>query len=146
MENRQKTVLALLVGAAVGAGVGLLYAPSSGREFRRKVGESTRGAQERAGLKFKNSKTSFSDGANKVLSKLESRVEETLSSASMKADDILESLEHKLEELRKQNKKFQKNGSPKMNNKDTAIASENNTIEDEKDNAGPGKKEKNTVS
>ena len=86
MSNSGTTFLALLTGAAIGAGLGLLYAPDSGDETRRRLSE-----------KAKRAKIDF-----------EVRLEETLSSASYKADEILASLETKLDELRKQNAKFQR--------------------------------------
>lgn len=36
MANTGSTLLALITGAAIGAGVGLLYAPDSGEKTRKK--------------------------------------------------------------------------------------------------------------
>jgi gas vesicle protein len=50
-DSRVDSLVAFLLGAAVGAGVALLIAPTSGEETRRKLGETARrigeGAQDR---------------------------------------------------------------------------------------------------
>ena len=52
-DSRVDSLVAFLLGAAVGAGVALLIAPTSGEEARRKLGETARrlgeGAQDRLG-------------------------------------------------------------------------------------------------
>ena len=41
-DHRSDTLLAFLLGAAVGAGVALLVAPTTGEETRRRLGEKAR--------------------------------------------------------------------------------------------------------
>lgn len=108
MANSGSTFLALLTGAAIGAGLGLLYAPDSGEETRRKLGENARRTQDDLNRRYKETSSNLSQKAKKAKMDFEDRLEETLSSASSKADEILSGLEAKLEELRKQNAKFQK--------------------------------------
>ena len=98
----------MLTGAAIGAGLGMLYAPDRGEETRRKLGENARRTQDDLNRRYRETSSNLSQKAKKAKSDFEVRLEETLSSASYKADDILTSLEAKLEELRKQNAKFQK--------------------------------------
>ena len=108
MAKSGSTFLALLTGAAIGAGLGMLYAPDRGEETRRKLGENARRTQDDLNRRYKETSSNLSQKAKKAKSDFEVRLEETLSSASYKADEILTSLEAKLEELRKQNAKFQK--------------------------------------
>lgn len=108
MANSGSTFLALLTGAAIGAGLGMLYAPDSGEETRKKLGENARKTQGDLNRKYRETSSNLSQKATQAKSDFEKRLEETLSSASYKADDILSSLESKLEELRKQNARFQK--------------------------------------
>ena len=61
-----------------------------------------------AGIKPFQKTSNLSEKARKARTDFEARLEETLSSASHKADDILSAMESKLEELRKQNSKLQK--------------------------------------
>lgn len=107
-DNSGTTFLALLTGAAIGAGLGLLYAPESGVETRRKLGDNARKAQDSLNSKYRETSSSLSQKAKRAKVDFETRLDETLSSASYKADEILNGLEAKLEELRKQNAKFQK--------------------------------------
>ena len=108
MANSGSTFLALLTGAAIGAGLGMLYAPDSGEETRKKLGENARRTQDDLNRRYKETSSNLTQKAKKAKMDFEDRLEETLSSASYKADEILSSLETKLEELRKQNAKFQK--------------------------------------
>ncbi len=108
MANTGSTLLALITGAAIGAGLGLLYAPESGEHTRKKLRKDAEDAQDRLNKRYKETSSNLSDKAKKARIDFESRLEETLSSASHKADDILSAMETKLEELRKQNAKLQK--------------------------------------
>ena len=110
MANSGTTFVALLTGVAIGAGFGLLYAPESGEETRRKIGDNAKKAQDNLNKQYKSTSSNLNQKARKAKSDFESRLEETLSSASFKADEILTGLEVKLEELRKQNAKFKKEG------------------------------------
>ena len=108
MAKSGSTFLALLTGAAIGAGLGMLYAPDSGEETRRKLGENARRTQGDLNRKYRETSSNLSQKARKAKNDFERRLEETLSSASYKADEILDSLEGKLEELRRQNAKYHK--------------------------------------
>lgn len=108
MANTGSTLLALITGAAIGAGVGLLYAPDSGEKTRKKLKEESKKAQDRLNQKYTETSSNLSEKAKLARTDFEARLEETLSSASHKADDILTAMETKLEELRKQNARLQK--------------------------------------
>lgn len=113
MANTGNTFLALITGAAIGAGLGLLYAPDSGDKTREKLRKDAFDAQDRLNKRYRETSSNLTDKAKKARLDFEERLEETLSSASHKADDILAAMESKLEELRKQNAKLQKDKSGK---------------------------------
>lgn len=121
MANSGSTFLALLTGAAIGAGLGMLYAPDSGEETRRKLGENARRTQEDLNRRYKETSSNLSGKAKKAKMDFEDKLEETLSSASFKADEILSGLEAKLEELRKQNAKFQKERKGEADSADNIV-------------------------
>lgn len=108
MANTGKTFLALVTGAAIGAGFGLLYAPDKGEKTREKLRKDALDAQGKFNKKYKETTSTLSERVRSAKSDFETRLEETLSNASYKADDILTAMEGKLEELRKQNAKLQK--------------------------------------
>lgn len=108
MANSGNTLLALIAGAAVGAGIGLLYAPEKGDLTRKKLKDDAQRAQERLNVKYQETASNLSERAKQAKVDFEKRLEDTLSSASFKADDILDALESRLEELRKQNSKLHK--------------------------------------
>ncbi len=108
MANTGSTLLALVTGAAIGAGIGLLYAPDKGEKTRKKLKKDALDAQDRFSKKYNETASNLTEKAKKAKFDFEERLEETLSSASHKADDILAAMESKLEELRKQNAKLQK--------------------------------------
>lgn len=108
MAKSGNTLLALITGAAIGAVAGLLYAPDSGENTRAKLNEEARRAQDDFNRKYKETSSNLGTKAKKARKDFETRLSETLSSASFKADEILAALESKLEDLRKQNAKLQK--------------------------------------
>ncbi|MCH2489881.1 MAG: YtxH domain-containing protein [Flavobacteriales bacterium] len=107
-SNTGQTLLALLTGAAIGAGIGILYAPDKGSKTRNKISKETKKAQKRLNKQIKETSNTLSEKAQAARLNFEEKLEDTLSSASYKADDILLAMEDKLEALRKQNAKLQK--------------------------------------
>lgn len=110
MANSGNSFLALITGAAIGAAVGLLYAPDSGEVTREKLSKDAKKAQDQFNKKYKETSSNLSAKAKQAKHDFETRLEETLSSASYKADEILAAMESKLEDLRKQNAKLQREG------------------------------------
>lgn len=107
-SNTGQTLLALLTGAAIGAGIGILYAPEKGSETRDKLSKEAKKTQKKLNKQIKETSSTLSEKAQHARLSFEEKLNETLSSASYKADDILLAMEDKLESLRKQNAKLQK--------------------------------------
>lgn len=107
-NNTGQTVLALLTGAAIGAGLGILYAPDKGEKTRDNISKSAKKAQKQLTKQLKETTDKLGTKASAARLSFENKLEDTLSSASYKADDVLKALEEKLEALREQNAKLQK--------------------------------------
>ena len=107
-SNTGQTLLALLTGAAIGAGIGILYAPEDGKGTRKKIKKEADKAQKKLKKQLKETQDALGNQAKNTKLSLEQKLESTLSSASYKADDVLAALENKLDTLRKQNAKLQK--------------------------------------
>ncbi|MDN3723075.1 YtxH domain-containing protein [Aequorivita sp. SDUM287046] len=106
-SNTGQTLFALLTGAAIGAGLGILYAPDKGSKTREKLSKDAKNAQRNLSKQIQETTSSLSEKAQQARFSFEQKLNETLSSASYKADDILLAMEDKLEALRKQNAKLQ---------------------------------------
>lgn len=107
-SNTGQTLLALLTGAAIGAGLGILYAPDKGVNTRDRLSKEAKKAQKKLNKQIRETSNTLSEKAELAKLSFEQKLNETLSSASYKADDILLAMEDKLEALRKQNAKLQR--------------------------------------
>ncbi|MBT0607133.1 YtxH domain-containing protein [Aequorivita echinoideorum] len=106
-SNTGQTLLAILTGAAIGAGIGILYAPDKGSNTRTKLSKEAKKAQKQLNKQIQETTSNLSSKAQSAKFSFEQKLNETLSSASYKADEILLAMEDKLEALRRQNAKLQ---------------------------------------
>lgn len=104
MAGKTGTVVAVLAGAAIGAALGILFAPDEGKNTRKKIKDGA--AQKADELKGK-----VGDFTETVKSKfgyakqdIEAGLDNLVSSVGNKADEVISSLEKKLEELKKSTK------------------------------------------
>lgn len=105
-SNTGETILALLTGAILGAGIGILYAPAKGSDTRKKIGEEADKAGDYIRENVEHTASNLSNQAQKARTSFEKKLSETLEGTSEKADDILVAMEKKLEDLRKENAKL----------------------------------------
>jgi len=108
MSNNTNSVLALLLGAAIGAGVGILFAPDKGSKTREKIKDGFDDAKD-------NLKHKFEDVTHQLRKKfegskhdLDQTYEEMVSNMSHKTEDVISFLETKLADLKEKNAKLQK--------------------------------------
>lgn len=109
MSNDSGSVLlALLTGAAIGAGVGILYAPDKGTKTRKKIKKKAKAASEDISDRLSKATEELTKTAQTQKEDFERRLDESISNMSYKADDIIAGLERKLADLKKKNAQLQK--------------------------------------
>ncbi|GGE35360.1 YtxH domain-containing protein [Psychroflexus planctonicus] len=107
-NNTGNTLIALVTGAVVGAGLGLLYAPQSGEKTRKQLKKEAKNARKALEDKYDETSSQLSEFAESAKSQLESKFESTFSKAQSKSDELLTSLENELAELKKKNSELMK--------------------------------------
>jgi gas vesicle protein len=60
----------LLVGGAIGAVVGMLFAPKTGRELRQEISDETDKLVDKLKVDLENAKETFEEGKQKIMEKL----------------------------------------------------------------------------
>ena len=108
-NNTGNTILAVLAGAAIGAGIGILFAPDKGSKTREKFKDGFDDAKNELQNKFESASSQLSDKFITAKFDLEGTYEDLLSNMSYKTEEVISFLELKLAELKKQNAKLQKN-------------------------------------
>ncbi|MFT6838926.1 MAG: gas vesicle protein [Sediminicola sp.] len=107
-NSNENILLALLTGAAIGAGVGILYAPEKGSETRLKIKQKAMDTTHDLTDRLKHAKEELTKTADAKKIAFEEKLDDVLSNMSYKADEIIAGLERKLEELKKKNAQLQK--------------------------------------
>ena len=109
MSNKtSSSIIALLAGAAIGVGLGILFAPDKGSKTREKMKDGFDDLKDDVKSKFNNLENQAKENFTKSKDELKDTVEELLSHTSYKAEEAISFLEEKLAELKKQNAKYQK--------------------------------------
>ena len=107
-NNTGNTLIALITGAIVGAGVGLLYAPQSGKKTREQIRDEALKAKDKLSDEYDSFYDQVTEFAETTKSKFEDKVHKLFSKANSQADNILAGMESELEELRKKNQELAK--------------------------------------
>jgi gas vesicle protein len=108
MSNTGNTVLGIIAGSAIGAVLGILFAPDRGEVTRRKIAEqaaTTRDSLSESALDLRDRAASTLASGTDTL---EAKVNHLMSDVSYKTEDVITTLESKLAELKAKNKKLQK--------------------------------------
>ena len=108
MSNEGNTVLGILAGTAIGAVLGILYAPDKGTNTRKKIADQAAVTQESLTESALDMKDRLNHSLANQKDTLETRVEALVSDASYKTEDVISSLEQQLKVLKTKNRKLQK--------------------------------------
>ena len=108
MSNKSNTVAAILAGAAVGAALGILFAPDKGSKTRAKIKEGIDDAKHNLQDSFEASSEVIRDKFTSATQNIDGTLTDLLSNVSHKTEEVITFLETKLADLKAQNAKLQK--------------------------------------
>lgn len=107
-NNAGNTLIALIGGMAVGAGIGILFAPDKGEKTREKLKDGYKVTKKDLKYKYDGLTSEMKQKLSMAKTDLEGTYKDILSDMSHKTDDVISFLEIKLAELKEQNAKLQK--------------------------------------
>lgn len=102
-NNTGTTLLALLTGAAIGAGIGILFAPDKGSNTRTKIKDGFDAKKDELKGKFDDLSVKMKDRFSKSKMDLESSFDQLVANVDEKAGDVIATLERKLQDLKSAN-------------------------------------------
>lgn len=82
MTSTEKMILGLGVGLAIGAALGILYAPDKGKETRRKIGDGFDQARDKVMDAFENLKHKAGFKAEEIAEEIAETVEAKVAKAN----------------------------------------------------------------
>lgn len=101
MGKTGNTLVAILAGAAVGAVAGILIAPDQGEKTRKKIGKGFKTGADDFGSKFEELKNQIKGLVANKKEDFESSFNHLVNKAEGKSEDVIATLEKKLDELKK---------------------------------------------
>lgn len=107
-DNTGNILIALLTGAFVGAGLGILYAPQSGDKTRKQIKKEAKNAKKSLEKKYNEASDKLSEFAEEAKSKFEEKLDSTIHQAQGKSNNLLASMEEELAALKKKNDELMK--------------------------------------
>ncbi|KRB54821.1 YtxH domain-containing protein [Flavobacterium sp. Root186] len=108
MSNNSNTIAAIIAGAAVGAAIGILFAPDKGSKTRAKIKEGIDDAKHNLQDSFQASSEVLREKFTGATQNLDGTLNDLLSNVSHKTEEVITFLESKLADLKAQNAKLQK--------------------------------------
>ena len=108
MAKTGNILLGLAAGAAIGVGLGILFAPDKGEVTREKIKDSVSDKAEKLKEQLDRLTENVKEKSAELKGSLEEKVDTLLSKSSYKAEDVITFLEKKLATLKAANAKLQK--------------------------------------
>lgn len=108
MSDSSNTILGILAGTAIGAAVGILFAPDKGSNTRKKLVEETNSVANDVADKATTLRDQIVSTVSSSKNTLDDKVESLVSDASYKTEDMINALERKLKDLKAKNRRLQK--------------------------------------
>ena len=107
-NNEGGTATGLLIGAAIGVGLGILFAPRKGKSTRKKIKGKVAETQHDVSDWLAHAKDDLAKTAHDQKKAFDKRLDDSISTLSHEAEEIITGLEKKLKDVKKRNAKLQK--------------------------------------
>lgn len=101
-KNHSNALIALLAGAVIGVGVGILFAPDKGSKTRKKIKNKLKNSKDSLVNMGADVSNYFKEKTNDIEERFEDKVDEFIQSGREKSVDVITILEEKLAALKKQ--------------------------------------------
>lgn len=105
MSRNSDLGVALLIGVAVGAGLGILLAPDKGSKTREKIKDGFDDAKKKAKDKFDSVSSEIKEKISNV--NPEEAYNDIVSNLNQKSEDVIKFMEEKLAKLKTEAAKYQ---------------------------------------
>ena len=108
MSKTANAILGLAVGTAIGAGLGILFAPDKGKNTRKKIKNSLEEKYDELREQIESLTNNVREKSLELKGSLEEKVDNLFSKSSHKAEDLINFLEKKLASMKEEAAKIKK--------------------------------------
>ena len=109
MSTTKNVIYGILGGVAVGATLGILFAPAKGSKTRRKIKEAVEDSTDAIVEKTHEWKDQLNHLFTTKKGEFKEELDRMVDHMSLKADDVIDALEKKLAKLKEENEKIKMN-------------------------------------
>ncbi|WP_299777898.1 YtxH domain-containing protein [uncultured Formosa sp.] len=112
MKSLGNTILGVVAGTALGATMGILFAPDKGSKTRKMIAKEAEATKSKISDHASELANTVAKTVNVKKATLEEQLEHVVTDASHKSDEVIDALEKKLEVLKTKHRHY-KNGAKK---------------------------------